>query len=136
MQEVTKRQLELFYLNSAQWLEQNPIDSKFSYAIKKMKRRVFNLYEDYMEEVEGKRLDYAQKDEKGIVIKNDKGEFQFSAEDNKKLIKELKELSREKVQIAPFFVDKQEIPELHYSLKEVFTNFVIKEEEESEEPQS
>lgn len=133
MSQESKKRVELFYLNAESWLNQNKeSDSKFLYALRKMRKRLKNIYED---EISDKRdllrLDYVSKDDKGNSIRDDKQNYSFTPEKEKEFKKKLADFNKEPLDIEPYFCKSEDIPKhLPFSYEEIFTGFVIKEEDD------
>ena len=80
-------------------------NAKFQFALKKLSNQIkksVKVYNDLMEE---KRIDYCSVDEKGNVIKDEKGGYVFTKENLKALTKEAQLLAV--IEFEPFFCYEQ-----------------------------
>ncbi|NOS92092.1 MAG: hypothetical protein HOP30_09235 [Cyclobacteriaceae bacterium] len=129
---VTKRQLELFHNNAHLLLSQKKgQESKLLFKLRKVIKKTTNLFNDYMDEIQEIRIDHASVDEKGNVIQVE-GNYKFTPEKVKELTKKIRAKEKELIEIEPHFVDN--MPEdLPLDFREVFENFVLREQEEPSE---
>ncbi len=131
--EVTKKQLEHFYLNGVNWISNihKGVDNKFSYAVKKMIKRVKDDYEDYQDKITELRYDYVSLDKDGNLQYAPNGQYSFKPEKIKEFNKIVKRIGEDKVSVEPFIA--KFIPDdFPYNLREVFTPFVIPYDEDIE----
>ncbi len=122
---MRKTYLELFELNqfAGQWLKKNEGESKMSYAIKKIGKRLKTIFEDYNEAINELGINNCSVDEKQNIIKDAKGELVFTKENLIKKNKESKAFLNTQVEIEPYICT--EIPELTEEEKEVFEGILI-----------
>ncbi len=134
---VTKKAIELFYANSELWLNQNNgSESKFLFALRKIRKKVKSIYEDYVEKIQELRLDHASADDKGNISMQGQ-HIDFKPEKLKELQKKIKLVNSEVVEIEPHYaiLTEDEKKKLPVAFREIFLNFVLedKDEEPSEE---
>jgi hypothetical protein len=68
-------------------------ETKVQKKLFKVQEKISKSLEDYNKQVEELRLDNASVDEKGILILNEKGDYKFSKDGIKKLIKDIEALN-------------------------------------------
>lgn len=137
---VTKQRVQAFDANAEVWLnQQKNKESKFLYALRKVKKKVKRIVEDYTDELNELRVSFASVDEKTKnILTKENGSFEFTSDQHKILAKKLREAGRVEVEIEHHFVKEEDLPDdLPYSYQEIFTDFVIKDEEDqsAEQPQ-
>ena len=122
---MRKTYLELFELNqfAGSWLKKNEGESKMSYAIKKIGKRLKTIFEYYNEKINEIGINNCSVDDKQNIIKDEKGELVFTKENLIKKNKESKALLSTEVEIEPYICT--EIPELTEEEKEVFEGILI-----------
>jgi hypothetical protein len=67
-------------------------DTKVSQKLTKIAKKLEKYLNDYNEKVEEIRIDNASTDEKGVILKEEKGGYKFSKEGLKNLLTQIKEL--------------------------------------------
>jgi len=67
-------------------------DTKISQKLTKIAKKLEKHVNDYNEQVEEIRIDNASIDEKGVILKEEKGGYKFSKEGLKNVMKQIKEL--------------------------------------------
>ena len=136
MAQETKKRAQLFSQWAEAWLNQNKEQSKFNFALSKIRKKIKSQVEDYQDESSEHRITLASVDDKKNVLIDAQGNFSFTPENHKTLLSKVKEIGKQTIEFEPHFVNQNDIPEsLPYSYREAFEGFVIK-EQESEEPQS
>lgn len=99
-------------------------NTKLSYAIYKTWKKFQNeIFEKYQEELEDSRIDLCSTDEKGNILKDEKGNYMFTKESLKSLEKTNRELQNKKHDFEPYLAT--ELPDgidelLVESLKGIF----------------
>lgn len=112
------------------WLERNPNESKFSYAIKKVVKSCLKLLGEYQEQVEEISITHCAVDKDGVILRDERGGFRYTKDELKKRNKKVNDLFKSAVEIEPYFAT--EIPKLTEEEREVFLGFVLKETQEGQ----
>jgi hypothetical protein len=68
-------------------------DTKVSQKLGKIAKKLTKYVDEYNEQVEEIRIDNASTDDKGVILKEEKGGYKFSKEGLKKVMKQIKELN-------------------------------------------
>jgi hypothetical protein len=68
-------------------------DTKVSQKLGKIAKKLTKYVDEYNEQVEEIRIDNASTDDKGVILKEEKGGYKFSKEGLKKVMKQIKELT-------------------------------------------
>lgn len=118
------------------WINsQNGAESKLKYAIERVMKRTKKVIEQYREDLEDAQIEHCYADEKGVIVRDGRGEYQFTKEGLTALNQKRRELVRSEVSVEPYFAT--ELPEnLDPTTKEIFTGFVIKESGEEGKEES
>src|SRR3990170_3280276 len=133
---IQKTYLELINFNqvAAVYLDRcikKEAENKLFSAIKQFSKQLKNIFENYNDERDNLQLNNCSVDEKTkIILKDDKGNRQFTIEAEKKLKKELKELLQVKIECharIPESIDEL-ISELTETEREVFSAIIIPEQ--------
>lgn len=141
----TIKELNEFTLAAAKYLAKNPAETKFSYAVKKVVKRIEKATEDakddYNEELYDLNVKYASVDEKGNLLyeveittesNGSKKEtptqsLKFTADKFIQKNKEQRELAKKllakEIEVEPYIAT--EIPELTEEETETFKNYVL-----------
>jgi hypothetical protein len=106
------------------YLANNKEETKLKYAIERVARLNKTIYNDFQEDVESLRIDFCEKDEKGIILRNEKGGYLWTAKGTKEFNAACKELENKiievqthKCDISGFILNEEEV--------EVFSKFLI-----------
>jgi hypothetical protein len=67
-------------------------DTKVSQKLVKIAKKLEKYLNDYNEQIEEIRIDNASTDDKGVILKDEKGGYKFSKEGLKSLLNQIKEL--------------------------------------------
>lgn len=94
----------------------------FQYALKRIKNQVKKYVKKYSDDLEDLRIDLCSVDEKGNVLKDEKG-YVFSKENLKTLTIKARQL--QEFEIEPYFAT--DFPELTEDQKELFAGILIAE---------
>jgi len=141
----TIKELNEFTVATAKYLAKNPAETKFSYALKKVQKRIEKASEeakdDYSEAIYDNNIKFASTDEKGnllyevettIEANGTKKEvptqnLKFTADkliEKNKLQRELsKKLLATEIEFEPYTAT--EVPELSEEEKEIFKDYVL-----------
>src|SRR3990172_8221284 len=99
---IQRTYLELINFNqvAAAYIEKNKeAENKLCSAIKQFSKQLKNIFENYNDERDNLQLNNCSVEEKTkVILKDDKGNRQFTIEAEKKLKKELKELLLTKIE--------------------------------------
>jgi hypothetical protein len=79
-------------------------DTKVSQKLTKIAKKLEKYLNDYNEKVEEIRIDNASTDEKGVILKEEKGGYKFSKEGLKNLLNQIKELGEKEFDYEPINV--------------------------------
>jgi len=132
---VSFQQVRLFRINAVKWLQNNPTETKFKYALEKVFKRTDAIESKWSEKLSNLELDHAAVGENNVVLFtiNEKGErvYSFTKEGLRKKDKEVElEFTKEDTnELEPYYVEDlpKEMPE---GLVTVFTPFIIRKREE------
>lgn len=104
---------------------------KFEYAAQKLAKKIQKAQEDLFEETEDKRVELASTDEKGNLLKDEKGNFVFTPENLIKLNKFSRGQFKKPIDLEVYYSAEvpSEMTELH---REILTGFLIAPEEKDE----
>jgi hypothetical protein len=99
----TYQDLFNFSNDAIAFLSNNDSDTKLVYAIKKLvgdksagkKGLLAKVFNDFEERFEDLKLEFAATDSDGFIIRNEKGEYRFRKDDEKKLNRAFKALRTE-----------------------------------------
>ena len=119
---LTIKQINEFSIVGSAYMKDH--NNKLSYAIRKVNKNITSVVESINENIEDLRIEHCSVDEKGNVLKDEKGNYKFSKDGLRALAKAVKELNNKIFEIEPFFAT--EIPDdLTEEQKEIFTGLVI-----------
>jgi transcriptional regulator of heat shock response len=79
-------------------------DTKVSQKLAKIAKKLEKYLNDYNEQVEEIRIDNASTDDKGVILKEEKGGYKFGKEGLKKLLNQIKELGEKEFSYEPINV--------------------------------
>ena len=131
---TTYEKLSLFNEFASKYISENK-DDKLTYAIKKVGKRVEKIFQKegelIGEKVEDARIDNCSVDEKGNILRDDKGQLIYTKEAMKKLNTDLRKIYRDaeterearEYEIEPYIATV--IPELTEEQREAFSGIVI-----------
>ena len=68
-------------------------DTKVSQKLGKIAKKLEKYINEYNEQVEEIRIDNASTDDKGVILKEEKGSYKFGKDGLKKVMKQIKELN-------------------------------------------
>lgn len=131
---IQKTYLELLNFNqvASSYIEKNKeSENKLCSAIKQFSKQLKDIFEEYNDERDNRQLDNCSVDEKTkVILKNEKGERQFTVEGEKKLKAELKALMKKIVDCHARIPEGIEdlIPTLTELEKECFSGIIIPEQ--------
>jgi len=79
-------------------------DTKVSQKLGKVAKKLEKYVNEYNEQVEEIRIDNASTDDKGVILKEEKGGYKFSKDGLKKVMKQVKELGEKEFTYEPINV--------------------------------
>jgi hypothetical protein len=101
-------------------------DSKFKYAFEKVRKRAMRLIERYQEDVEDARIENCATDERGVILRGQDQQYQFTKEGLKAFNAKRRQLLSATPELEPFYSTAPE--DLDEGTREACTGFIIKEE--------
>jgi len=113
------------------YLEKNTgSENKLCGAIKSSFKQVSKLIDSYNDLVEDARIECCYTDEKGIIVRNEKGELQFTPEGQLKLKRKVKVLLEIPVEVHQriYDVSEETLSTLSEEEREAFSGIVIVEQ--------
>lgn len=125
---IVKKTFEqiLEFNHYANWLKQNGEETKLSYAVGKVQKKLFDFIEDYTDEVKDLDIDHASTNEKGVLIM-EKEAYSYTPDKMKRLReakkKHLKEWKTKEFEFENYICT--EVPELSDEVKDVLKDFVL-----------
>lgn len=123
----THQEIVAFLNASHSYIERHPKESKFKYALTRTEKSLKNLYEEYAEKIADLNIEHCVADDKGVILKDERGEFQFTKESLRLRNKAQKAVLMEAVAVKGYTA--QEIPDdLTDDEREIFAGFVLPEE--------
>lgn len=116
------------------YIAEKPEKTKVEYALTKMLNRIQSEAEKYAELQEDILLEHAYEDEKGRVVRDERGAYFYTKEGEKAKNKALRDLANQETgEIEPHFV---KIPNgFNESLVEAFTGFIFENNNDFENEQ-
>lgn len=123
---TTYEQIYQFAFAARTWLsrDEKNAERKMGYAIKRLSPRIEKIQQRYQNAREDIQIDCCSTDDKGIILRDDRGEYRFSKSELKRRNKEWQELFESAVEIKPYIAT--EIPDdLTDEEREAFAGFVI-----------
>lgn len=79
-------------------------DTKVSQKLGKVAKKLEKYINEYNEQVEEIRIDNASTDDKGVILKEEKGGYKFSKDGLKKVMKQIKDLNEKEFKYEPINV--------------------------------
>ncbi len=113
--------------------EHGAIESKFTYALRKMQKDATAKFRVYQEKVEDIDLEHCvEKD--GVLVRDARGMLQFSKEGMKARTVAIRVLTEQTIEVSPFIVGEESVPaDVPANFRQFFRGFVLA-VEGSEEP--
>jgi hypothetical protein len=119
-----------FGLAAQLWLSAKPenANTKLGYAITRMNPRVQKIQQRYQNSIDDIHIDACATDEKGLILKDERGEYRFTREAMRTVKRRRQELFESEITIEPYFAT--DIPkDLSEQAREAFIGFIIQAEE-------
>ncbi len=101
---------------------------KFAYAVRKVKKSAEALYVGYTEQLEDLQIAYAL-EENGRLVRNDKGELQYSKNGITERNSSIRALSKQTVNLDPFLVPAASVPDLPWEVRDALIGLIIPDDE-------
>lgn len=106
-------------------------NTKLGYALTKMDARLQKIQQKYNNRRVDIQIDNCATDEKGLILKDERGEYRFDKAGLKKCNEELQTLFESEVEIEPYFATQ--VPDsLTEAEREAFTGFVLEKTQSAE----
>jgi len=124
---ITYRTISEFMQAASAWLTDNPTGhEKFSYALKKVTKQGREKFRGYEEAIEDIQITHSAVDDRGVILRNDKNELQYTPEGLKARNAEIRAKWASKVDgFKTHFVADENLPELSEEYREAFAGFVF-----------
>ncbi len=103
-------------------------NEKFAYAVRKVKKSAEALYVGYTEQLEDLQIAYAL-EENGRLVRNDKGELQYSKNSITERNSSIRALSKQAVKVDPFLVPVASVPDLPWEVRDALIGVIIPDDE-------
>jgi hypothetical protein len=124
---LTYRRLSEFVNAASVWLNANPSGhEKFAYALKKLVKQGRQKFMGYEEQIEDIGITHAAVDERGVILRDAKGDLQYTPDGLKAKIAASRALSSSEVSFQTHYVDPSAVPELDEDYLEVFEGIVLR----------
>ena len=105
-------------------------DTKVSQKLGKIAKKLTKYVEEYNEQIEEIRIDNASTDDKGVILKEEKGGYKFTKDGLKKVLKKIKELNEKEFTYEKINVVNPSGLEEFTFLQDWLTGVEFKKEEE------
>ena len=110
------------------FLQQHPEECKLKYALEKVGKLNKNLQDDYSEAVEDCRIDFCEADEKGIILRDEKGQYKFTKDNSKKFNAAVKALQTKAITVTTYGYDLSQDEFTDEEAKAIFEKFLVADE--------
>ena len=110
------------------FLSQHPEESKLKYALEKVGRLNKTLGEDYSAATEDLRIDFCETDEKGIILRDEKGQYKFTKDKLKSFNSAVKALQTKQIEVKTWDYDLSQDEFTDEEAKEIFAKFLVADE--------
>jgi hypothetical protein len=109
------------------WLNagKDRVNTKLGYAITRLAPRLQKLERKYQNAIADIQIDCCEVDERGIILKDERGEFRFTKVGLKDRNRKQLELLEAEIEIEPYYAS-QAPDDLSESEREAFEGFVLK----------
>ena len=110
------------------FLQQHPEESKLKYALEKVGKMNKTLGDDYSAATEDLRIDFCETDEKGIILRDEKGQYKFTKEGLKNFNSAVKALQLKEVEVKTWAYDLSQDDFDDKEAEEIFAKFLVEDE--------
>jgi hypothetical protein len=110
------------------FLQQHPEESKLKYALEKVGKLNKTLGDDYSAATEDCRIDFCETDEKGIILRDEKGNYRFTKDGLKKFNASIKALQLKEVEVKTWAYDLSQDEFTDEEAKAIFAKFLVEDE--------
>ena len=117
-----------FVASANNFLQQHPEESKLKYALEKVGRLNKSLQTDYSDSCEDCRIDFCETDEKGIILRDEKGQYKFTKENLKKFNAAVKALQTKEIEVKTWAYDLSQDEFSDEEAKAIFEKFLAAED--------
>lgn len=129
---TTYERLINYNAHSRVWLNEDKgnAKTKLGYAISRLSPRIEKLLQRYQNESEDINIDHCATDDKGYILRDERGDYRFTRDELKKRNHARQKLFESEVEIEPYFAT--EVPDdLPAAFHEICLGLIIREETES-----
>jgi len=110
------------------FLQQHPEESKLKYALEKVGKLNKTIGDDYSAATEDLRIDFCETDEKGIILRDEKGQYKFTKEGIKKFNAAVKDLQNKEIEVKTWAYDLSQDEFTDEEAQSIFAKFLVKED--------
>ena len=110
------------------FLQQHPEESKLKYALEKVGKLNKTLGDDYSAATEDLRIDFCETDDKGIILRDEKGNYRFTKDGLKKFNAGIKALQLKEVEVKTWAYDLDQDDFDDKEAEEIFEKFLVEDE--------
>jgi len=103
-------------------------ESKFKYALEKVARLNKEVQNDYAELVEDMRIEYCEKNDKGHILTDERGNKLWSADGTRKFNAAVKGVSKKEIEVKTWAYDLSQDEFESEDDKEIFAKFLVADE--------
>ena len=121
----TYREILTFVEGANMWLNSHDgKDTKFHYAIRKVKRKMEREIQRYYEAVEDINIEFCAVDDKDIILRDERNQFRYTRANMQKRNDKIRLLSDKAIEVEPHI--STDTPELTEDEQDLFAGFVLK----------
>jgi hypothetical protein len=126
----TAKQIQTF-LNFAQsYLGVHKDETKFAYALRRMQKRCEVVGLEHNEAIQDLNLKHCATSKDGVILKDAKGNYEFTKEEAGKLNIALRDLAKKEYAVEPYIATEPPPIPLDYEEREACYGFVLEEPKE------
>ena len=122
----TYQEINRFMGVANDWLERNPKETKLRYALKKEMKAATVLLTNYQDQLEDANIEHCAVDDKGVILRDERGNFRFTKEGLRARNKQINTLFKSTVKIEPYYATDLSDCEFTEDEEEVFAGFVLR----------
>lgn len=127
---VTALQLNIFLNFVQSYLGEHKKESKFAYALQRVKKRCEIVGREHNDAVEDVNMKFCAVDKENVVLRDGRGNFEFTKENLVTRTKELRELAKKEYEVEPYIATEPPPEPLSFEEKECCYGFVLEEPKE------
>lgn len=121
----TYQEILTFSQTARFWCNTNEKQSKFKYALERMLQRSKKALEPYFDKQADLNVKFAAVDKDGVILTNDKDDFQYKKDDLQKRNEALRALVKEAIEIEPYIATEPPPKPLSVEEEDAFMDFVL-----------